>query len=203
MSYGVFLPLKLQKIKNNNFKIYPFATVASNINNARLTFRSLFSNKMLQKWSVTIKFSFLATFRIIGNNCSEVGAGKRITMQRLMMGSMILFNDVQHKKSLHDPAYFSIVRRKACWASKVSKSASCKMTTERRNSKNCFYKSCTSEWLLVNRLINSKTGHVLDDALNNYSILISNITKQNFVSLKFYEFSTLDELQYDICCQCH
>lgn len=78
---------------------------------------------------------------------SELGRGTLIARQRLRIGSMTLEVEVEHRIRRQVAMYFSIVRRKACWASFVSLSTSVSNTTEN--------KKVTSEedWQKVDPLI--------------------------------------------------
>lgn len=61
---------------------------------------------------------------------SVLGRGTLIARQRLLIGPMTLEVEVEHKMRRQVPMYFSIVRRRACWASFVSLSTSVSNTTE-------------------------------------------------------------------------
>lgn len=63
---------------------------------------------------------------------SVLGRGTLIARQRLLIGPMTLEVEVEQRMSLQVAMYFSIVRRKACWASFVSLSTSVSNTTEKR-----------------------------------------------------------------------
>lgn len=63
---------------------------------------------------------------------SVLGRGTLTARQRLLIGSMTLEVDVEQRMMRQVDMYFSIVRRKACWASFVSLSTSVSNTTERR-----------------------------------------------------------------------
>lgn len=70
---------------------------------------------------------------------SVLGRGTLMARQRLRIGPMTLEVDVEHKMRRHVLMYFSIVRRKACWASFVSLSTSVSNTTERQKVRVRFY----------------------------------------------------------------
>lgn len=61
---------------------------------------------------------------------SVLGRGTLIARQRLRIGPITLEVEVEHKMRRQVPMYFSIVRRRACWASFVSLSTSVSNTTE-------------------------------------------------------------------------
>lgn len=61
---------------------------------------------------------------------SVVGRGTLMARHRLRIGPMTLEVDVEHRIRRQVAMYFSIVRRKACWASFVSLSTSVSSTTE-------------------------------------------------------------------------
>lgn len=64
---------------------------------------------------------------------SVLGRGTLMARQRLRIGPMTLEVEVEHKMRRQVPMYFSIVRRKACWASFVSLSTSVSNTTENKS----------------------------------------------------------------------
>lgn len=68
-----------------------------------------------------------------GNTSSILGAATLIPKHLLRMAGMTLLVDTQHRISLQVDMYFSMVRRRACWASFVSLSTSVKRTTEWRD----------------------------------------------------------------------
>lgn len=67
-----------------------------------------------------------------GITSSILGAATLIPKHLLLMAGMTLLVDTQHRISLQVDMYFSMVRRRACWASFVSLSTSVKRTTEWR-----------------------------------------------------------------------
>lgn len=67
---------------------------------------------------------------------SMLGAGTRTARHLLRIGGITLDVELQHKINLQVDIYFSMVLRKACWASLVSLSTSVNKTTERRNKTN-------------------------------------------------------------------
>lgn len=60
---------------------------------------------------------------------SSSGAATLTSKQRLRMGEMILLVEFAHMMSLMFVEYFSMVRRRAAWASRLRASASLMMTT--------------------------------------------------------------------------
>lgn len=58
-----------------------------------------------------------------------LGAGTRTARHLLRMGGITLDVELQHRISLQVDMYFSMVLRKACWASFVSLSTSVSNTT--------------------------------------------------------------------------
>lgn len=64
---------------------------------------------------------------------SVLGRGTLIARQRLRIGPMTLEVEVEQRMRRQVPMYFSIVRRKACWASFVSLSTSVSNTTENKS----------------------------------------------------------------------
>lgn len=62
---------------------------------------------------------------------SSSGAATLTSKQRLRMGEMILLVELAHMMSLMFVEYFSMVRRRAAWASRLRASASLMMTTVR------------------------------------------------------------------------
>lgn len=61
---------------------------------------------------------------------SSDGAGTRRSRQRLLIGEMTRLADEQHRMKRIFEEYFSMVRRRACWASLVNLSASLITTTK-------------------------------------------------------------------------
>lgn len=64
---------------------------------------------------------------------SVLGRGTLIARQRLRIGPMTLEVEVEQRMRRQVYMYFSIVRRKACWASFVSLSTSVSNTTENKS----------------------------------------------------------------------
>lgn len=60
---------------------------------------------------------------------SMLGAGTRTPRQRLRTAGITLLGELQQRISRQDATYFSMVRRKACCASLVSRSTSDRITT--------------------------------------------------------------------------
>ena len=65
---------------------------------------------------------------------SVLGRGTLMARQRLRIGPMTLEVEVEHRMRRQVLMYFSIVRRKACWASFVSLSTSVSSTTDKQKS---------------------------------------------------------------------
>lgn len=91
------------------------------------SFKFQIKNFFCESYSITskCKYSF-------GITSSILGAATLIPKHLLLMAGMTLLVDTQHRISLQVDMYFSIVRRRACWASFVSLSTSVKRTTEWR-----------------------------------------------------------------------
>ena len=70
---------------------------------------------------------------------SMLGAGTRTARHLLRIGGITLDVELQHKINLQVDIYFSMVLRKACWASLVSLSTSVNNTTESRRNKTKFW----------------------------------------------------------------
>lgn len=75
-----------------------------------------------------INFAFVS-WTLFKHTSSVVGAATLTPKQRLRIAGMTLLVELQHKISRHVAVYFSIVRRKECWASFVSLSTSVNTTT--------------------------------------------------------------------------
>lgn len=78
---------------------------------------------------------------------SVLGRGTLIARQRLLIGPMTLEVEVEHKMRRQVLMYFSIVRRKACWASFVSLSTSVSNTTEKKQFTNQYKNGILTLWL--------------------------------------------------------
>lgn len=63
---------------------------------------------------------------------SVLGRGTLIAKQRLLIGPITLEVELQQRMRRQVDIYFSMVRRKACWASFVSLSTSVSNTTEKQ-----------------------------------------------------------------------
>jgi hypothetical protein len=82
-----------------------------------------------------------------------VGVEMRMIMHLLLSGSIIRLEDSQQRIILQVLAYFSIVRRRACWASLVRFSASFRITTAKVESnmmKLHVTMLKTFKWFLIN-----------------------------------------------------
>ena len=64
---------------------------------------------------------------------SVLGKGTLTARHRLWIGPMTFEVEVEHRMRRQVAIYFSIVRRKACWASLVSLSTSVSKTTEKKD----------------------------------------------------------------------
>lgn len=64
---------------------------------------------------------------------SVLGRGTLTARQRLLIGPMTLEVDVEQRMRRQVDMYFSMVRRKACWASFVSLSTSVSITTKEKD----------------------------------------------------------------------
>lgn len=129
---------------------------------------------------------------------SVLGRGTLTARQRLLIGPMTLEVEVEHRMSRQVLMYFSIVRRKACWASFVSLSTSVSNTTEDRTSDGegedgslkhvlVFYRASftlryevfpTFELSLGARLDLLRLSHGFNQLLNHHTVLVSSITAQ-------------------------
>lgn len=70
---------------------------------------------------------------------SVLGKGTLTARHRLWMGPMTFEVEVEHRMRRQVAIYFSIVRRKACWASLVSLSTSVSKTTESKSMTIMYY----------------------------------------------------------------
>lgn len=139
---------------------------------------------------------------------SVLGRGTLTARQRLWIGPMTLEVEVEQRMRRQVAMYFSIVRRKACWASFVSLSTSVSTTTE---DKKCadYYKSDCLILLLGKQVIGEITvlkhgrafslkfgfptfelslgawldllrlSHSFNQLLNHHTVLVSSITLQH------------------------
>jgi hypothetical protein len=124
-----------------NIKSHFCVTHVWSINKARRRFRWLFSPIRFAKSTGNWIPSIVATFFKIPliyfkysrwkyhafyskQTSSIVGAATRIAKHRLRIAGITRDVELQQRISRHEPTYFSIVRRRPCWASRVNLSTS-------------------------------------------------------------------------------
>ncbi len=93
---------------------------------------------------------------------STLGRGTLTARHLLLMGAITFEVELQHRISRQVDMYFSIVRRKACWASLVRRSTSVSSTTvktwEMLSLPNRLYYCCVSVRLINIKLSNPDTA---------------------------------------------
>lgn len=146
------------------------------------------------KWN----FSFLHTCLRTVVISSVLGAATRMSRQRDLIGEMIFEVELAQRIRRRLPMYFSIVRRRADWASRDNASASLMMTTLReRGWSQRVNADARARQKLTFELMSRALVHLLrlrnlfEDILNDESVICASITAA------YTRYSSADERARD------